>query len=166
MKTKTKPTVAEQIQSFNDKYEKATKIQRRLMIIKDALAQLMCGKVKASHIYGQPETGVCINQETLHRGLVCYACADGALFLSSVRFRNQFDAEEVDGGDAYEGQLDFSNDQLAQIEHAYEAGDYELQTGGSRFKRAFDFGLRYKTDKLRMAAILKNMLRNKAMFKP
>lgn len=94
----------------------------------------------------------------------CMVCARGALLLSMVRKYNSYTLADLRRGN--EGQLRklFGNRQIEQMEAAFER--WEETNQGYSAKRSQAFGSNYATDKDRLIAILKNIIKNNGTFKP
>lgn len=127
---------------------------------------------------------------TLQKG--CYVCALGACLLSTVALDNKFDLGAGHSAEAWTPYQDdllkrlrklFSAEQLILIENAYETGGGYLQLSSNdamdevglkkygaklpvQIYDAIAFGERYKDDKARMRAIMRNIIDNGGQFLP
>jgi hypothetical protein len=163
-------------------FNKLSKQQKRIAVAKDALQQLLKGKfrpymgewVTTSFRNARKYSGrqLCDVMDEIG----CRCCQLGALFLSDVRFRNDFkvvnrvNAQIAGYGPNGLNEINrladyFSEDQLRLIEIAFERGgglyvphDYEYS--------AVDFGKKYRSAKGRMIGILTNVINNDGVFVP
>jgi len=185
--------------------KKLTKSQRRIIVIKDALAQIRSNKLI-------PRRGVVV--DFLDRSIfdrerridakplieelfktqveICNTCARGALLISTIHKENNFQLCDFEIGGAFDpdSKTDtrllelFSERQLAMIEEAFEYGTFEddQDLEGSIYhynqltdefhftqeelRMLHEFHEQYLSDEERLIAILKNMLKNRGIFKP
>lgn len=105
----------------------------------------------------------------------CEVCAKGALFVSMVRKYDNVPIPVNGVGDSY---LDgtyvtsklrryFSGSQLELIEYAFELGTAGIPTASETVKyNASSFCEQYDSDKERMIAIMKNIIKNEGTFIP
>lgn len=168
-------------------FNKLSKAEKRVVIAKDALAQLRLNKWSARMgLYVQFGNGINVaNKENaqlckiLPKGGKCEVCARGALFLSAVRKFNDFkvsqlelayEQDEVRDIGSYEFRKYelgfFTRAQIKLIEAAFEGYDFI----SSSWPKAVQDGCRHFyenfTTQTRLEAILKNIVRNKGTFKP
>lgn len=195
-KKKVKPlTIAEQnviIKANNKAFDKATPAQKRVIIAEDVIIQLSSKRLKAeagiyfdskaiqnklNDVGGEFELQGLIKETTEP----CKVCGIGALFACEVIRNDNF---KVNGSDeiAYDIHADnikdrlkgiFNGDQLDLIETAFEKrviNDNRLLEGWHGNTEladiAIDFGRKYESDKNRLIAIMKNIIKNKGTFKP
>lgn len=123
--------------------------------------------------------------EAKKKKAICNVCQIGAAFTSLVRLGDKAESQYFLGeGGVGEGsgigsiemrtQLEkvFSSDQICLIECAFESStSYNRPSEGYNApyevrKKAADFGGRYLSDKSRMVAICKNIIKNKGTFIP
>lgn len=180
--------------------KKKTIVQRRIAIIKDAIAQLEAGHCRASHcgyiylpvtmskvVSENPEASAQKLFGKLTKQKHCKVCAKGSLFVSLINKENELCACEIPD-DNYrvttrltEGGL-FSIKNIALVEIFYESwgvDSYEnYETGETKAfsvrersilaAKVRDLDRKYPPgkNKERLLYILKNMLKNKGIFKP
>ncbi len=174
MKTDLENKLRAQISRSNKRFAKATKVQQRLMIAKDALKQLKCGRFFAAcgTYFEAPADAHCtvdLQTHLLTKDVTCRVCAKGAMFASKAICGNEvkltaasygFDAQE----ETCVAELGcFSTSQLSRIEIFFEgwAGD-----AGYLKNKCRKFYGKYPDNAVRMAAIMKNIIANKGTFKP
>lgn len=189
-KTLSKKQINAAIRKANAAYKKATPEQRRVMLARDARKEIEKGRYNVDQgtfvrlpfdFYDDVSAQL---QPLLHdpQQPACTVCADGALFLSAIRFRNDC---TVGHADSLDNRLptelkEFSAAQRRLIEIAFEegCGFYGVERGqtgdGDEFipteadKQAAawsgEHGLYDDTE--RLLAILTNIIRNKGTFKP
>jgi hypothetical protein len=153
------------IKKLNAAYRKASPVQRRRMIVKDALKQIEAGQIKptsGTYIRVWPDKGKPVvdlddplQPVLLEQGAVtCDCCAKGALFVSAVRLSNRFNGDPTGiGSGTINETVEWPEENYHEIESAFESdrGDWWFDT--------------YPDDTKRLVAILKNILRNKrALF--
>ena len=163
------------------KAKKLTKAQMRVIVAKDALLQLQLEKY-------QPKCGVYIDddlkreiqylpsqgkanredsvQPYLNNLNNCQVCAKGAIFLSSVRAFN-----DVTVGNFYEGAMNkaysiFGENNLDRIECAFEQWKLKNSSNNNKNTKLNKFIDKYPHTNKRLEAILKNIIKNKGIFKP
>lgn len=174
--------------------KKKTRKERRIEILKDALARLRYRDFKFSNGYlvgsylghiKELFSGTQLQKQTKQLEKNCQVCALGGLFISSVDKFNNLKVDECDIENSYiddsvfwidrdvvENKLlkYFSQLQLDMIESAFETRYLHLREITTHQEdlcyKAIDFGRRYSTPKERMRAILKNALKNDGIFKP
>jgi len=179
--------IRQSIRRANRAYSKAGPAQRRILIAKDALAQIKLKKMDVRTGFFTniprfselvPDGGTVQLQKLLHDpdAPQCRGCALGTLFLSSVRMRNRFMiAEDTDGDEEIIPLLkEFSPKQRQLIEMAFEQGNgwYQItgRTGdGGSFdvtpdhkaaaNWADDFQV-YDGEEIRLIGILQNIIRH------
>lgn len=168
MKTKTKATKLElKIEKLNTAYQKATPAQRRKMIAKDALAQINSGAIDPMrgvyvHLKGKvgweaPLQPLLLNES---KPLKCTCCAKGALFISCVRLSNRYHGDpSMIGSAGINDIVNWPTKNYNDIEAAFELWR------GVGFDWTYRWSDKYPTSKLRLPAILKNIIRNKGTFK-
>jgi len=173
--------------TLRDKFKKAFKAEKRVMIAKDVLSQIKTKGIK-------PTEGIYINlgnylpsfndilgkqlQDSL--GLIkkeCPVCAIGAMFLSKCNIGNDHIVDSYSEEDDYSCGRDmltddlkkyFSESQLDMIESAFE---YEEMgdSGHKKIKKASAFRDNitngYNTEIL-LSTIMKNIIKNNGTFKP
>jgi hypothetical protein len=191
----TKTKVAKARQKSNRLFEKMTKAQKRVAIVKDALSQLRQEKISAGVMYyiraqiPYGTSGEVSLQKLLPKLPPCHVCARGALFLSAVRKANQCllqdcgyenCSQHANENDPHFLEINrkverkfFSDEQIALIEMAYEGADIRRYFGWNLYKNdkavsALSF---YKDWKVytagdRLEAILLNLIENEGTFKP
>jgi hypothetical protein len=176
-KLKKNKTILASIAKANRAYRKATKAQRRVLIAKDALAQLNIGVIKPAagfaYLERYPMTklvpvGEAVSLQVLLHSPTppeCRCCARGALFVSAVRFRNdcEVDSEKLNrSASCFSDLPEFTPTQADRIECAYERfGDEKKGTWSYKFLSEVE----NKDKATRLALILKNIIRNKGTFR-
>lgn len=173
-------TVQFNIEKENRKFRKANKERKRIMIIKDALAQLKSGKYKPESAYfdvskvHENKIDACDreNSKEVQKLLAtlpsCFVCAKGALFISTVRLGNSYiigppeilTPRELIARDVQTGVLMnkyFSKETLKNVESVFE-GWHE---GWTYLKK---YNLVHKSKKSILIHILEKMLKNKGEF--
>lgn len=154
-------------------FEKLSRSQKRVLIAKDALAQLNAEAYRSTQgCYVRPANGSCLTANTQLREQLpdigpCRVCARGALFLSAIRKANNFvlpaDATSLVDEDLHEVEDRYwTRKELANIEAAFEGWD-EPETKTHRF-HIKNGGAANPTGVLR--AILKNIIKNNGNFRP
>lgn len=185
MKKLTKQERIEQsIAEANAIYRKASPAQRRVLIAKDALKQLKDGRVKAKK--GQYINAIGIArqicrvtnwsnftplQPALHDldSPACSACARGSLLLSAIRFRNRCGINGFGGLDKSDKQIrEFPIHQQTAIEVAFEMWHSKKvgypKAGAERWWKKYLRPIERRDANLRLAVILRNIIRNKGEF--
>jgi hypothetical protein len=157
-------TTSNTIKKNNAKFKKMSKAQKRVAIAKDVISFLelgalkaMCGRyVRPSKELSLQERCSEVQANSLNWG-ECQVCAKGALFVAKVNRFDNCPAWKFNsfGGDSEDMDGIFSYDQFSQIEYAFEGWD---EFGWGWYST-------YPNPKLRMIAIMKNIVRNKGTFK-
>lgn len=172
-------------------FKSLTSAGQRVRIARDVLKQLAAGVVSSTGGYlriMQPvDMGAPLKPQLLEtpRKRPCSACAIGALFVSSVILQNHVSADDL--GLRLCGSLNwvtadretvahrlhrsgiFSKRQLKLIEMAFEGGDFDEGTaiGKEKTTSALNFYHRHRGDRNnRMAAIMRNIIKNRGEFVP
>lgn len=147
----------------------ATRAEKAVTLAKDVLAQLKSKKLIATRgVYLDDEIWTMMSeregeqlQPLLEPLEECQVCALGSLFVAKVARYNKFecqgDASSYDLRAALKGY--FGEQQLFDIETAFECS-----ATGNCDMRAVTFGRRYDDDEERLAAIMRNIVRNKGAF--
>jgi hypothetical protein len=125
-------------------------------------------------------------QKTFLEGSVkkCECCALGSMMVSCTLFKNKVKMAQLDDGamdyptiqnhrsqDFMGFRNIFSHDQCMLIEIAFEQGKGyfftpETEDPNDINSRAIKFGKKYRSNKSRLLAIMKNVVKNKGTFKP
>jgi hypothetical protein len=156
-----------------------TKAQRRLAIVRDALAQLRKGLYKTGdHGYVNFPFNTATKHEedgkTILRALSkpCGVCALGSMLLSSVRKENTYSVGDVVndtcGGSRRNLRKLWPDQNLDLVERFYEGWPNDAwgkQIAAFEIKFPEETGAYMKRD-ARLTAILKNMLKHGGLFKP
>lgn len=162
--------------------------QRRLAVLKDAVAQLKADRYLASigHVFRLFDltklsgNASCEARPILRKNVQCEVCARGALLVSRIRLENEFkvgDLRSVYGAYNQDGKTDsylsylFDREQLALMENAYEInsvypGINHKVLPFEAASESLSFGFRYRDRKERLLAIFQNAIRNGGIFKP
>lgn len=180
----------------NAEFAIMTKSQKRVAVAKDVIASLKSGQIKAiqgtwveplrrENFVPENKVGDVEFCDILNK-TKCKCCGLGALFVEAVKRFNKFKSvADVDHYDVYD-YLDkiFSEEQLNMIECTFECGlgstrksdfkDVIYQSSysylNSYTSKTYDncirFGEAFKTPKLRMIAIMQNIVNNNGTFKP
>ena len=179
------------IEKANQAFKSATKAQKRVMIAKDALAQITQGRIKVSsgiyfdaniNIEGLPSYFQL--REIFHREeFSCKCCALGALMVSCTRYNNKVlvmdrkDFTDLGGrillGKKLRNEFDsiFSYSQMALIEFAFEDSDnspiscYGENISKKVKEKVFNF-VKNLRPRAKLIKILKNIIKNNGTFKP
>jgi hypothetical protein len=187
MKRLTAKQIATQIKRNNAKFKKATDAQKRVLIAKDVLARVASRQYRVQA--GQwIALGTWFDrrrepaQNLLLEGETCAGCALGGLMMSCTVFNNKMvtdNFQHYDIGRKVKSKRPipnglntfFSNEQLRLIETAFEKG-----LGFDGWGRAFNnsaqaeaavaFGSRFRGERTRLLAIMRNIVKNKGTFKP
>lgn len=125
-------------------FKRLSKSKRAVLVAKDVIKQIKAGVLRARHTYCSINYGK-LSLDTdvataLRKGEVkCQACARGALFLSTVKFKNvlqlgdisnhyfsYYPSDDTWSSDKHTVYLsdEFSREQQALIETAYEGREY------------------------------------------
>lgn len=175
--TKPRKTIKQQIKRRNTAYTKATPAKRRVMIARDALAQLKNKTYRAKpgiwcevYVDGMEADGYKPLQPLLlstDEEVSCQCCGVGSLFLSYVRLNNK--AQYHHGWSFWDiaEKTGWPEANLNLIEIAFEVGRGRNQwlTGENEHEARY-FGKKYTNPTERLEAILKNIVTNKGTFKP
>jgi hypothetical protein len=172
--------------------KKLTKKELRIAVAKDVLKSLTEFKPRAGEYFSKnfaPRTAKKIldlktsNQQAKALSKNCEACAIGACFLSMVALDNKFDfsavtdrkwGDELTGlfyldDNVMRGRLEsaFSMDQLCLIEQAFERGcGPSWKLSPEEEETAEKFGIKFRSDRGRLGAIMKNIVENSGTLKP
>jgi len=175
--------------------KKKTISERRVEIAKDALAQLLAEKYKATtgtytrlnddfidEIYDLD-----FNQEDAKKYLLklnpnCEVCAKGAIFLSTIRKENNTTLAQLLKGKEYieeNAAKIFGKENLDRMEAVFEGWFYYTDDSEDREytsirqyyntfdKEVYDFYNKYESSSTdRLKAILENVIKNRGIFKP
>jgi hypothetical protein len=164
---------------------KVSKAEQRVIIAKDALAQLkaerfiaQAGVYVGAELFDDLEKRSDFNDDAQAKPLLlkketvpCRVCAKGALFLSAVRKYNKATIDDIACDVMTVAENIFGKKQFDQIEAAFEqweetkSNNYE-DSDGIPAPKAYAFGMKYNDDTERLEAILKNIIKNKGTFKP
>lgn len=174
----------------------ATKKERRISIIKDAIKQLKLKNIEAitGIVAMIPRIVIGFNNNDDLKPLLerffkkkdkkeCYACARGTLLLCTIHKENDFNVGQYthcSGSFNKDSVTDrrllrlFSATQLALMENAFEVenrrkGEYGLNACFLPIKldiASVNFGVKYKNIDNRLLAIFRNALKNGGIFKP
>lgn len=173
-----------QIKELNDKFKSLSRAEQRVLIAKDVLVQIRAKKYR-------PNAGSYVNfgkyfpgDESIQKHIdevTCNCCALGACLLSTTKYKNKLDFSDTYRLDATNdswGLLKdiFSPRQLTMIEYAFEVSSVGTRVGENYYGTHIDseledkciaFGkVNYDSDKKRLIAIMKNIIKNKGTFKP
>lgn len=168
----TKAAIEAKIKRSNRKFQAATPPQRRVLIAKDALAQIMAGRFDpVSGLWTDVirRQGVCdfepLQPILLQKGTQCKCCGVGSLFLSYVRLNNSATLNDGDDFTDIERVTNWPHDNLRLIELAFESGRGRCLANNSQENKAasFQYG---EPHECRLVAILKNIIKNNGTFKP
>lgn len=101
--------------------------------------------------------------------LTCRVCALGSAFMSLVNIENKCTVKRVRYGDIDFHRLKrvFGDRNMSLMETAFELNVFEHGNGADRveLQAAQDFGSRYRMDKQRLTAIMRNIVKNNGDFK-
>ncbi len=161
------------------KTKKLTKTQMRVVIAKDALAQLRLKKYNAQRgIYIDYDLLNTLSKEYtkdyddksaqpfLKNLNNCEVCAKGALFLSTVRKFNDVTLREFRDASEEKACTIFGQSMLDRIESAFEVRrdkDSNNNIINNKFNKFIE---KYPDNTIRLEKILLNIIRNKGYFKP
>lgn len=199
MKTTLSPAnrIAADIAKRNLIWKRSTRLERRVLIARDVIAQVKKGLYQAiagkyAHIM-IPGTRAGMEKDAqtcmLTEGAHCECCGVGSLLLSSIAFKDKVTATFDWTGAAFIGspygeyaedggylRRLFGKRHLHLIETAFEVideeavadgyGDCDITTWSRAHARALAFGRRYHTDRNRLIAIMKNIVKNGGTFQP
>ena len=189
---KKKNYTNKEIKGFNEYFNSLTPAKKRVAIAKDVIANINAKKYVACmgsyvNIYNTN-----LDSQSLQKVLpqvTCSVCALGAMFVSDVKFNNNFNV-----GDSTTSKIDnqlskyFSKGQLALIEIAFERFDTiydddeeELRIENGYYSHislkklkiteddvssAIKFYNKFDTSEETLIAIMENIIKNKGKFKP
>lgn len=175
------------IKKLNDKFNSLSKAEQRVLIARDVLTEIKAEKyipktgsyIKEMKVKGFIPYGANSIQKHFDE-ITCNCCALGACLLSTTKFKNKLEFNDVSyitSSDSQWGLLNdtFSGEQLTMIEYAFEKEHSGTRVGESRFRNFLDkgtenacveFGCRFSDSSDRMIAIMKNIIKNKGEFKP
>lgn len=134
----TVSSLAEKIKADNERFEKATKAQKRVIIAQDCLDRISLAQIQpkfgsfCSLKVRKPEyTSLKAVLDTEEKE-VCSSCAKGSLFMSYLGRVNQFTIEDLNYNSGNSGHDDahyklleiFSREQLSLIEFFFEGEQY------------------------------------------
>lgn len=170
---------------------KKTKLQRRLVVVKDAIKQIKRDNIIPDHsgvlrIYGHSQrlftnlSGQA--QEVLTKELkgtnrqLCLVCARGALLIAKIHKENQCTNLALLGvqskGAYWNGSVTdskllklFSGKQIKMMESAFE-GLRHPDIGTVKLDACIDYKRFFPDPKKRLLAIFNNVVKNKGLFKP
>lgn len=157
--------------------KRMSKMAMRVAIAKDVIAQVrrkkltpITGNYVARETCGLFEIGEDLQSQVAN--INCRVCAKGAMFIAHVRrFDNHDAAGFYDDNDVCEPLLEyFQQDQLDLIEQFYER--WALDEDGypySGFRKGDEqlaFERKYRSRTARLIGIMRNIVRNKGVFKP
>lgn len=168
--------------------KRLTKVQKRMQVLRDALAQIKIGFLKPSHsgivlmpikIESEDESD---GREFLRKlkssNKSCNVCARGSLLLASISRFDKFktgllnDIECLEGSFQSDSNTDqyllkfFNESQLMMMETAFEGAHNSDEMDGEMWDACIFFHDKYKTPKNRLIAILTNAIKNKGTFIP
>lgn len=173
--------------------KKLTKAEMRIAIAKDVIAQIKAKKYNpiqgtwVKSVGGQEYddwllTASCeVDVRDYTKNMkACYVCALGSLFVSAVnKYNNVYGTYDsvstfevfssIGTGENKSPLLRyFSSSQLQLIEFTFEGGmgAFYFYDNSSTVERAYAFHEQYPDDKDRLIAIMKNIIKNKGIFKP
>lgn len=190
--SKAKKAMVEAIKAGNKRFERATAAQKRVIVAEDAIAQVRAGRFHPmTGVYFDPCTGknrnktseeafkslykVTLNPDKFE-GEQCVGCALGGLFLAKTINKPEKnvatfmdEAYEVGSYD-YDTPADplssiFSADQLDLIEGVFEGFGGIRDDDNREIVNAWRDGP-YRDDTTRFVAIMRNIVKNKGVFKP
>ena len=194
MATKTK-TPKKKSKPATKPFSKMTKPEKRIAIANDVLMRLRTGKFKAEageYISIDSDFSDMERAQKVIKAkeTTCTVCAKGALFCSDVALENKLTLDELKNetgvsttnyGNPKNKQLlaIFSVQQLDLIECAFETSNCSRANllSTEQINKAIEFGNKYqpeddwgddvrKSDKDRLQAICKNIIKNNGTFKP
>jgi hypothetical protein len=191
---KKKNYTNKEIKGFNEYFNSLTPAKKRVAIAKDVIANIESKKYFAkmgNYLYVNSDDN--LESQSLQKVLpqvTCNVCALGAMFVSDVKFNNNFNVGD-DTLKKLDNQLSkyFSKGQLALIEAAFEGFgvDYEeyeedelsiengfylkftLEQLGIKEQdviNAKKFYAMFDTSEENLIAIMENIIKNKGKFKP
>lgn len=185
--------IAKEIAKRNKLFKQASPNEKRVLIAKDVINLIKSKKITPTSgewvfpyytdYYKVKNKSF---QKTFLAGNVqeCECCALGSMMVSCTLFKNKVKVKELDNGlldyptiqnDRSEDIMGFrgifSHDQCMLIEIAFEQGDgyfitLESDDPNDINSRAIKFGKKYRSNKSRLLAIMKNIVKNKGTFKP
>lgn len=175
----------------NKAFNSSSKSSQAISLAKDVIAQINCGKIKPEagvylDLVGEdnyhtnsfePVKNIELQAIIKDPVVSCEACAIGSMFTCDILKNNNFkvrtsELNDVDNDTKMRCRLRkiFTSQQLHLIEMAFEAGNYNYMifrgVTVSDKEAAYAFGKKYRSDKKRLIAIMKNIIKNKGVFKP
>jgi hypothetical protein len=171
------------------KKKRMTKAQMRVAIAKDVLTQIKLKKLEPTSGVYLDKSFVLREDDDISKQVLqqlpkknCAVCAVGACFVSSLKLFNKYEPSDGYGWrlfgnervkiSSYSMRSDqlakhFSYKQLDVIEAAFErSNEYSYRDQPMSEKKVGNFSRKYKTDTDLMVAIMKNIIKNKGLFKP
>lgn len=180
--------------TLTERFKKANKQRKRVMIAEDVLAQLRTKRFVAEQGTFVGDLGAFLEEDELNKDLKticrsepqCNVCAIGGMFVSAVEFHNKLKVSDVSlefDYKEYSNYLSkwFEKDQLKLIEIAFEDGNGAVRVNNSKTHKAASefFGdLQHELDNHngmidlylgadeKMRLIMENIVRNKGTFVP
>lgn len=193
MKQNKNESIEAYITRRNNVFKAANAAEKRVMIAQDVIDQLKAKNISAcsgtfiDFRFDEDAYKKSLQKEVLNKNISCEVCGVGGIFLSTILFTNKVNINENTNGrldslgeDILENKETnftqalkyFSKDQIILIENAFEIGDgyftyYCSDASKEKFiDKAIDFGAKYETDKDRLIAIMKNIIKNNGKFIP
>lgn len=183
--------LVKEIERRKAEWKAANRAQKRVLLAKDALAQVEKKRIKPTlscwvNVPDKTTVGENVQEAVLDNKLKCQCCALGGLLLSATLYKNKIKVDS-DGlfGNAQIGDLQYSAiymgnvsdklkfeglfgvDQLALIEQAFEVGrGFFTEERRPIDEKAVAFGNRYKSARGRFKAIMENIIQNNGTFVP
>ena len=183
------------VKTRNEQFKALTASQKRVAVAQDVISLINSTLIRPStgffvHVASKHQSHEKSLQTEILNGNIqkCDCCALGAMFVSCAIKNNKTSTSEHELGDIGDSICDkfkipnklntiFSGDQLILIEQAYELGkgyfesehSYHDDENGNYVETltpAVKFGSKYKSNKDRLIAIMKNIIANKGRFKP
>jgi hypothetical protein len=167
----------------NKRFKNLSKQQKAIEVAKDILDLIKDNQIKVDQGTWLDLSN--INNDKPQESLLrlskendCRCCAMGSCLLSAIRLGNNIKyledssyIEESSYNTEYKLLLKvFNQNQLSMIECAFEKGgggfDYDDRLSDVLVDKCIKFGQKYRTPKLRLIAIMKNIIKNKGEFKP
>lgn len=149
----------------------------RIAIAKDVLLRLKHLNIQSgSYVGGNIWIGKETDNAKKHLSQLtkkCTVCALGACFFSHINLFNGVKMGDING--RFEKTTKplisyFDETQIMMIESAFEqinmSDNYSFDLRNCDVSQAIIFGKCYKTDKLRLQAIMRNIIKNNGTFKP
>ena len=171
------------------KWDAASRAQRRVMVAEDVLAQVKLGEIKVTSgtylsVNQEFAGGLCQDDalyDVINETRKCKACAIGSVFYSKITNYGYCSKDHKmsamnrgsDGIEMFETNMvdimadAFTEKELRTLEYAFEGYNY----GGIEFSEDDGDILRkyhhkHASDKARLKAIMKNIIKNKGDFTP